>query len=130
MPTEIKVDPKLDDGDIEKWAHLLGQHFVRWDPKTKQPHASGKDSFYEIIHMYHAVKAGGDMNKPVMEFMAQRFHRGQTYDSAVLDDGGTKRGSTKRHVAWSEYDANGNMVSPGFLRIPGPDFIVQFGYDS
>lgn len=121
-PHENKFKPE----QWEKYLKLLGRRFIRVDPNTKRPHDNSKDFFWEILHMYPATPAGGNMNEPDMQLVVQRYHRARTYQSDIEQGGNLK---VTKHEAWHDLDGRGQLRAPGYISITLEGFLKQFVED-
>jgi len=119
-------DSSFSEEEMNTYNAMLGKRWVRVDPETRQPHDHSRDFFWQIAHMYPAVKSGGDMNSPKMRFLVQRYYRNRTYE-ANLDQSGL--GKTTRHEAFHEVNEKGELIRPGYITVDYDAFLKQFAED-
>jgi len=121
-------DSLFSEADLEKYSALWDRKYVRVDPETRKPHTypKGQESFWEIVHMFPAVPAGGNNNAPQMQFQVQRFLLNKTYEAKTPDGKGGVNGSLTRHVAWNDLNRKGELVSPGYVTVDYEGFKKQF----
>jgi hypothetical protein len=125
MADSNPYDDLFSPEDMAKFSALWNRHWKRVDPETKKPHANSTQFFWEVAHMFPAVKAGGNMNAPEMNFQVQRYYRGKTYEAQLEDKGAT----VTRHLAFHEVNPRGELVSPGYIMVSYDDFLKQFVED-
>lgn len=126
MADDNPYDSLFSDEDMAKFSALWGRRWIRIDPVSKKPHANMKEFFWEVVHMFPATPAGGNINKPEMDFQVQRYFRNKTYEAEV-EQGGAK---TTRNVAWHEINSKGELTAPGYITCSYESFQKQFQPDS